>query len=789
MAEDKQPQIFLGAPVDIPPEQKEFRGQEVATPGSPGIRGFEAQVQQYMPKAREAAEASPIESRITPPYSTIPVVGPAFQKGYSAIEAALGRGEGETFGEKYTSNVAWKEAMDRARQQQFPYSQVATQTAGGLLGALATPTIQLGRVIKPVTDVTGKAVQYLTQRGLQKPAEIVAKVPGAVEKTATGAIYGGTAAYSDIKPGETPEEMAERAALGAVVGGVAPAVVGAGRLAASPVLKTAESFIDPKTAALRDVFDKSKGPTNFQERISPEEFIRRQNAGVPSNISDITGVPERLSAAAARFPDDPRVAQINSNLTNRIAQSGQQVNAAIDSAFGRPVDAYLLRQQADALARQTNAPLYRAAYSHPNAQSIADPTIINALNTNEGRIALQWAENESRKAVAGRNIAPPVNPFTVDSNGFVTLKPDQTGASLEFLDYVKRGLNSVYSSQVSGPNKTTPDVAYRTQKMIDDFTETLKNTVPGYGAALSNAGKYIRGNNAFEAGTEFVNLLPTPGKAVNPGELTAQMEKLNPWTRNSFTPAEREQFSLGLGAWIKENPADAAKIFKANYPKSDDVRRNLERALGTQKFRQIDQSLAAVRTAGMINEIRANMTEARKFSPVQTGVIGGLTGIGAYNVPSIIQYAQQHPYMAAAAAAGVVGAKGISVGANRRLSALLDMAASDDPSVAAKAADTLGKIAAKNTRWEKELDRIENTLGKFLAQSQMMDMNVPGVGPLNYEERKVGRATGGRVTAESLVSAAEQAKKDINKTTEMLLNHDDTTVAHALEVANRQIED
>jgi hypothetical protein len=50
------------------------------------------------------------------------------------------------------------------------------------------------------------------------------------------------------------------------------------------------------------------------------------------------------------------------------------------------------------------------------------------------------------------------------------------------------------------------------------------------------------------------------------------------------------------------------------------------------------------------------------------------------------------------------------------------------------------------------------------------------------------RARGGAVTAESLVAAAEKAKKAVNKTTEPLLEKDDTSVARALEVANRHIE-
>jgi hypothetical protein len=761
---------------------------EKPTSETPGIRGFEARVEGYMPKATQFAREAPVLSRVTPSYSSLPLVGPAFRSGYSAVESALGRGEGDTFGERYQSNVAWKEAMDRARRQEYPYSQIGTETAAGLAGAFISPSLQFGKLMQPVRDVSQRAAQYLAQRGLQKPAEIAAKVPGAVEKTATGAIYGTLGGLSEIKPGETPEEMTERATLGAIVGGAAPAVVAAGSKLASPVVRAAESFIDPKTAALRELYEKSAGAagsTRYKERISPDEFIARQTTGQPVNVADIAGAPERLGAAAARFPDDPRVAQVNANLQDRINRSGAQIGNTIDSAFGRPVDAYALRQQAETAARQTNAPLYNAAYTHPNAQSISDPKIINVLNTNEGKMALAWADNEARKSVIGTNRNAPINPFTTDSNGNIVLQPGQSGASLEFLDWVKRGLNKVYGEQATNRDPAR----FSTQLMVDDFTTNLTNAVPGYGAALSNAGKFIRGSNAFEAGTEFVNLLPTSGRTVAPGELHAQLEKFNPVNRNAMSAGERDQFRLGLGAWVKENPSEASAIFKGNSPESIEARNAIRFVLGTPAFRQIDQSLATARTAAMLNEIKANLAESKKLSPVQTGALGALTGIGAYSgAPAIIQFVQQHPYMAGAAAAGAVGAKAVSMATNRRLMSLLDMAASNDPAVAFKAADTLGKIAAKNTRWEKNLEEIENTLGKFLAQSQMMDSNVPGVGPLNYEERKVGRATGGRVTAEGLVNAAERAKKDIGKTTETLLQQDDTSVAHALEIANRNLE-
>lgn len=73
-----------------------------------------------------------------------------------------------------------------------------------------------------------------------------------------------------------------------------------------------------------------------------------------------------------------------------------------------------------------------------------------------------------------------------------------------------------------------------------------------------------------------------------------------------------------------------------------------------------------------------------------------------------------------------------------------------------------------------------------LTRKEAAEQEYPEVA--TYGDR-TQRASGGRITAEGLINAAERAKKDIGKSTETLLKQDDSTVAHALEVANRQIED
>jgi hypothetical protein len=666
---------------------------------------------------------------------------------------------------------------------------MAAETGGGLVAALGTPALEIGNI---GAQTMQKASQYLAEKGLPKLSEYAAKTPGMLSEMAKSSIYGGTASMAERKPGETLGETGERTALGAGIGAVAPPVVAAGRTLMGPAIKTLESFFDPKTAVLRELSEKAPGAmgaTKYQARLTPEEFERLQRAGEPVNIADVVGAPESLSAAAARFPGDPRVDQINRSLQDRINQNGGMVGKAVDTAYGRPIDAYVLREQADAAARATNAPLYNQAYAHPNAQNIWDESLGRALNTNEGKAALQWADNEARKSAVEAGRSAPRNPFVIDAQGNVTLTPGETGAPLEFLDCVKRGLNQVYTDQA----RERDPARFTTQNMIDDLTGKLKQAVPPYGDALSNAGKFIRGSNAFEAGTQFTNLLPTSG-SMAPGELRAQLEKFSSVNRGAMTAGERDQFRLGVGSWIKENPTEAAAIFKGNSPESIQARNAMRFVLGDQTFRGIDQSLSVARTASMLQEIRANPGLLRRLGlgAGEASLLGGAGVVGgielARQVPGIVQAAQQHPILTGISALAGVQALGSRMGATRRLDSLLDMASSSDPRMAQQAADTLAKIAAKDTRWEKALDKIENTLGVYLAQHQMGEPNVPGVGPIGYEERKVGRATGGRVTAEGLVAAAEKAKKAVNKTTEPLLEKDDTSVARALEVANRHIE-
>lgn len=92
------------------------------------------------------------------------------------------------------------------------------------------------------------------------------------------------------------------------------------------------------------------------------------------------------------------------------------------------------------------------------------------------------------------------------------------------------------------------------------------------------------------------------------------------------------------------------------------------------------------------------------------------------------------------------------------------------------------------------LSRIPSKFSQGIAESRALS-GAPSVklapyGLLGYQgSLPVARASGGRVEskADRLIAAADAAKKAYNKSTEPLLNHDDDTVARALDIAQKAI--
>ncbi len=760
-------------------------------PGEPakedkGISGFEARVREYKPQAHEEVYTSPVKGRI-PSWEAVPIIGPLAHTASSYGSAALGYGKGESISERAKDIMAYDEARRRAQQEIYPYSAITGNVAGGLAASAVTPATAAGPLVQSALTKTG---QYLGSKFGSLFPKAGEAVSGAVTKTvapmagkmAEGTIQGGLSSLAERKPDETIGETAERTGTGMAFGAAAPVVVGGLFKGLGKVSDVAEGIISPKTAVAREIAE-GAGP----QRIA--QYLQSLSRNEPVHIADIDEAKNLLNAAVARFGDqDQRVIAINNALKRRLENQSIYVDKQIDNAFGTRIDPSEIRAQSDFLARSQNGPAYNAAYSQPQAQSIWNNDIAKFINTNEGRMAVERADNMARHEAYVRGTVPPRNPFVADQNGNISLGPNNTGASLEFLDYVKRAMNGIAGDIRSG--KIASSNSRADARMVEEstrkFTQDLRNIVPEYGTALDGAGKYIRGNNAFEAAESFMNDL------VGNKSVSAQ---LNKFTSGSFSPREQDSFRKGIGTWIKENPEEASRIFAGNTRDTAKVQGILKGLLGPQAYNTIDAGMAVGRLSEMTNAIRANPSLLKKLNigPTSTaGVVGGAAGLGIAGqeiVQKMISYASQSPK--ALAAAGIAGAVGATnrLATGRKLGALLDLAAQDTP----ESRKILLDAAMNSSSYRQALRTLEGLMTKSLAlQQEQYPSDMSPVGPAKYEERRFPRATGGRVKnhqteADRLIRLAESHKKRINQQTEQILETPDDHVAQALEVANRHI--
>lgn len=789
---------FQGGFSYTPPDEKpEFTGalQEPPSKQDPGLSGFEARVREYSPEARKEVSESPIKGRL-PTWESVPLLGPAVQKAVALGSAAAGYGQGETTGERYQSILAYDEARRRAQQEFYPYSSIAGNVAGGVASSFVTPGGSAAQTFgvkigEKGGELLSKAAAPISSYLSRKAAEAAPAIGATTGKAAEGALIGTLSSLAESKygAGETLGETAERTATGAAFGAAAPVVISGLFKPVGKISDIVEGIVSPKTAVARQITE-GAGPQKINE------YIGLMARNEPVNIADIQQAKDLLRAAVARFGEnDPRVLNLNNALKQRYQNQTIYINNQVDSAFGTNIDPFQIRMQSDQLARAQNKPAYDLAFAQPQGQSIWNRDISQFINTAEGKYAVQVADNMARHEALQTGKAAPRNPFVQDANGNIVLAPNETGASLQFLDYVKRASNDIAAGVRNG--KVKSENISRDARMIEQsnqkFTKYLTTLVPEYGAALTGAGKYIKGNNALEAGQEFANLLSTGGKG-SMSDISRQLYNFE----NKFRGSEPESFRQGIGVWIKENPQQAARLFAGDYPDAARVQGILKKVLTPARYNKIDSGMSVGRLAELTKEIQASPSLLKSLGlptipsgagPVGFGLAGYTLGQGGTEiVQKIFQLASQNLPSAAAGTVGMVGGVALSASNARKLGAILDMAANDTP----QNRKILLNAAAGRSEYKKKIDELNTLLGRTLAaQQELIPDIVPGVGPAKYEERRFPRASGGRINpsskADGLVMAAEKAKKNINKTTEPLLNETDNNVAHALEIAGKHL--
>lgn len=763
-----------------------FSERELPVPPQPPGE-FEQRVQHYMPQMQRSEQ----ERGYRLPSAEIPIITPLAERGAAAIAAATGAGEGAGFGERYSDLLARTQARKRAYEQANPISAQIGEGGGFAAGIAATPVLGIG----------------------QRAAGLIRPILGA---GAEGALYGGAEEAAKIAPDETLMQKAERIASSALTG----AGVGSTLRAAIPALGKAHEgvsavreYLSPSSRrAAETVAESARAAPVGSRGLTPDEFQRLSDQGYPVSVADIQGTRPTIEAAMGRRPTEGQA--FAQNLDERLQRVGSDTQNTIDEmlypriAASRPAnmanepvtaDPAYLRAVAQTSRREAVSPAYDAAYSSPAAQNIwpmlpsanpqAQPMHLGWLiNTDAGKEAVRKAARDLDLRYQGQSGYGEYGPFTVKPDGVLML-PTRQNVPLEFWDVVKRKLDEeVGALYRSGAT----DSANALSQTRDYFRDSLGLMVPEYGNALKTASRYIRGDNAFDAGLEFfpmVAKLGAPRGATSPNlvsDISTQMRNFN----KTFSPDEKEHFALGMMSYIRANPNNAAATLTSARGPVLDMYKTI---LGNDFNKVMDAMLYH-------NTVRSTGILQGRASPI--GHMGQQATMAIFNALAQVP-------LIGAGGAGHVGLMALNASQQRRAQNILDIAS--DPSRHPE----LLRLIRSSPQDRSLLEKLQPYLTRAVVSlpenglSEPVGAAISGVGSglnalVQTTERafqeprfaggRVGRKSGGRLMrtdhsarAASLIRAAEAAKKAHNATTESILEQPDEAVARALSIANKAI--
>jgi hypothetical protein len=737
-------------------------------------QSFERQIQERMPAARQRQET--MGYRL--PDVEIPVLTPLMERGTSAILAAARGPEGTTFGERYSSELAAREAQKRAYQEANPALAAAGQVGGALATLPVFPSLTAPRVAAAVQPALNVASRYVPQVVSDAASAAARYVPGFISRptqavgraavpvglaAAESGLYGAAEEAAKLVPGESLGDVAERAKEGGEFGALLGGGLRAGLGALGAGYGAVRNYINPQ----REIAQRAQTSALGKGQMTMEEFEQAAARGLPVSIADLPGGRAMVEGALGRVErsEAPTAQKLQEFFQTRQAEATNTTRQQIDNIFGRSIEPAALVREAEDIARAANAPAYRAAYSQPIAQHVWNNELAQFLQHPEGQKAAQKAID----ALSLRSQTPGgfTNPF-IRQNGQIVFN-EQGNVPLEFWDRFRRSLRDEAEELYRRGRSTDAGDLTNFKNQLQGYLTT--NFVP-YRQAVEGAGKYLRADNAFTAGEEFFREA-SKGRQADTRYVGNQMYQF----ANKFSPEEQNMFRTGLAAYVRTNPDDAAKIFSSRDASVLDLYKSI---LGADKFKDIQSAMLAHGAARNIRGIVADPSRFTQFAE-RVGQVGGVGSLG-YALASGSPVSAFH----ALAAMGVSGAGVLSnMMGNARARQILRLAMSDDPQDAAR----LARMARSQPAVANILDEINSASSRVV-----MALNDQGAPPPRRAGGRVGRASGGRLMrndhsarAATLIRAAEAAKKAHNATTEGILEQPDEAVAKALSIANKAI--
>jgi hypothetical protein len=765
---------------------------------------FEQQVQKRLPSEQEAvssygpartiAEYQPFQMK------NLPIVGGWYDRAIDAAKAALGSGEGGTFASRLADAAAQREAHERALKGAAPNTYnfmgsvpgaLSMLTGVGEAGAAASvPKVDYTKIIPDVMPSLGLR-DYVSSK-FTNPS-MVGNASTYLAKMAENAAYGGAGTVPT--PGSTSAEAGKETAIGAGLGALATPIadlIGAGGKGISYLGNKAMNLFSPERAVAEDIvrgqaIQPAVNPK--QRQLTLEQYLEAvKNGDKNVSLADVQGVKPQIQRAEANAPLDPNLIALNDTVNRRIAENPVIIADAVDTTAGKVIDADAERRAAYKQYRSATSPAYNAAFNSKGADAVWNPYFDTVINSKEGQAAIDFADNERIKD----SILEP-SPFVKNPNtGFYELRDKNSPPDLSYWDYVKRGLNTEGRKQSASPGEK--DTAASTFAMTDEFTSRLRQMFPNYGKALDTAQRYLKADNAFDAGGDFFNLV-TKNKG-DPEEISSQMRVLTtPSKQGGFTPEEKEKFKTGLLSYVKENPDDAARAFY-NMDKVTEGR--LRTALGDDAFEGLDNAFSMARVRELTGQLGLTMkSNGMPMSTSQKIGMGSLVGGGITSTAGAVglgtqagQIAQNITdphvlgYTMLAAALGLpvgLGTKMVVSGlASARAAAMLRMAADPSPQVQKTLQDALNRDPLN----KKIFKNVSDGVTRFMLMHPQAEQ--PFINAANIF--RIGRKSGGSVgslTPEGLLADLKRRRVMLTNKTQHLLSLPDDAVVQALDAAKR----
>lgn len=526
---------------------------------------------------------------------------PGMDKLAAGADAALGQGDGASFGERYSTNLERQRAMDEADRLMNPAARFAGQGAGLVGTAMVLPGVNVVR------------------EGTRGAAAANAAATGALYGAATGAIE------SDGGVADKAEAGLYGGALGGAIGSVAPTFVRGAEAFARATGKLAGRAAAPFRAAANPEAEAARRVNEALARDGVADPAARltelQSTGANAVIGDIGGETTRRLARSASNLSSEAGDALSGAVSDRFASQGDRV-VSILKGFG-PSAAGKTLDELEQAARLANRPAYGRAYMQGG----------NGLwNDNLASLAQAPAVQDAIRSViktgANKTVAdgmPPIrNPFTTDAAGNLTLARQNDGSiarpNLQFWDYVSRELRGKAGEAARGGNKDLAGDFTNLRRMI---LSELDTAVPAFKEARTGAAQFFQAEDALEAGQKFVS-----SRMAN-DQARAAMMKMKPQERELFA----EGFRSDLIAKIREI-GDGRDVVKAVFG-NPAMRERVEIALGKGQATQLQAALtveqallplqAAVKGNSTTPQQLANLLAAGSM-PAAGGAVGFLQG-------------------------------------------------------------------------------------------------------------------------------------------------------------------